>query len=174
MKQVPISSRFKSWMVGALVLSTTLTVFACDNDVNINPVGPALPKWTLPNATTARPGRSLEIRGSLTATQGSCIEAAVLYDGKEVAGGRTACREESGCAQLELNANVDSTNGHHTISFQVVSQSPETVEYIAEGEVLVTRDHIPFAMTLDLDPIRVTLRPGESVTFEVDFMDWEN
>jgi hypothetical protein len=55
-----------------------------------------------------------------------------------------------------------------------MSQSPGAVEYLAEGEVLVTRENIPFTMTLDLAPIRATLRPGERVTFEVDFMDFED
>lgn len=174
MKRIPISKKSKRWTLPALVLSVALTAFACDNDVNINPVAPALPHWTFPNATTEGPGRTLEISGSLTATEGSCIEATVLYDGEELAGGRTLCREESGCAKLELNADVDSTSGRHTISFQVMSQSPEAIEYIAEGKVLVTRENIPFAMTLDLAPIRATLRPGERVTFEVDFMNFEN
>jgi hypothetical protein len=112
----------------------------------------------------------------LTARQGSLIEATVLFDGEELDGGRTLCREESGCAKLELSANVYSSSGHHTISFQVTSQSPEVVEYIAEGKVLVTRENMPFVLTIDLEPTRVTLRHGEKATFEVDFnfVNFEN
>ena len=157
-----------------LFLAAALNVVACDNDVNISPTAPTFPNFTFPNVTTAGPGRSLEIRGSLTAHQGSCLEATILYDGRELEGARAVCREGPGCAKLELTADVLSTGGHHTISFQVLSQSSEVVDYVAEGSVLVSREGLPFLMTIDLEPTRATLRPGESVNFDVDFLNSTN
>jgi hypothetical protein len=152
-----------------LVCAAALTAVACDNDVNFSPVAPTFPNLqNIGNVTTAG-SRSLEISGSLTATQGSCLEATILYDGKELEGARAVCREGPGCARLELTADVLSASGHHTISFQVLSQSSEVVDYVAEGSVLMFREGLPFVMTIDLEPTRATLRRGESVTFGVDF-----
>jgi hypothetical protein len=175
MKRATFLSSPARRVLQVLVWATALTVVACNNDVNFNPVAPTFPNLpTFSNVTTAGPGRSLEIRGSLTAEQGSCLEATVLYDGKELAGARAVCPEGPGCTKLELAADARSTRGHHTISFQVLSQSPEAVEYVAEGRVLMSRDGIPLEMTIDLEPTRATLRPGESVTFEVNFLNFVN
>jgi hypothetical protein len=152
-----------------------LTVVACGNEVNFSPTAPAFPKVTVfPNITTSGQSRNLEIRGSLKAKQGSCLEATVLYDGKELAGARALCPGVSGCAKLKLTADALSTSGHHTISFQVLSQSPEAVDYVAEGRVLVSREGIPLVTTIYLEPTRARLRPGESVTFDVDVLNFAN
>jgi hypothetical protein len=156
-----------------LVLAATLAVVACDNDVIFNPATPTFSDLTtFPNITSTGQGRSLEILGSLTAEQGSCFEATILYDGEELAGARAVCPHGSRCAKLELTADARSISGHHTISFQVLSQSPEAVDYVAKGSVLVSREGIPMVRTIDLEPTRATLRSGESVTFEVDFLNF--
>lgn len=156
-----------------LVLAAALAVVGCDNEVNFSPTAPTFSDLTtIPDVTSAGTGRSLEILGSLGAKQGSCFEATILYDGEELAGARAVCPDGSGCARVELNAGARSTSGHHTISFQVLRQSPEAVNYLAEGRVLVSREGIPVVMTIDLEPTRATLRSGESVTFEVDFLNF--
>lgn len=175
MKRNMFSSKPTRRALLVLVCAAALSVVACDNDVTFSPTAPTFPNLqNIGNVTTAGPGRSLEIRGSLTAKQGSCLEATILYDGRELEGARAVCREGPGCAKLELTADVLSTGGHHTISFQVLSQSSEVVDYVAEGSVLVSREGIPFLMTIDLEPTRATLRPGESVTFDVDFLNSTN
>lgn len=156
-----------------LVLAAALTVVACDNEVNFNPTAPTFSDLTtFPNATSTGTSRSLEILGSLTSEQGSCLEATILYDGEELAGARAVCPDGSECAKVELTAEAQSTSGHHTISFQVLGQSAEAMDYVAEGRVLVSREGIPMVMTIDLEPTRATMRSGESVTFEVDFLNF--
>jgi hypothetical protein len=158
-----------------LALAAALTFVACDNDINFNPTAPTFSDIAVfPNTTSIEEGRSLEIHGSLRTEHGTCLEATILFDGKELAGGRTVCPKETGCAFVELTADTHSTSGHHTISFQVLSQSQEVVDYVAEGRVRMTREGLPFASTMNLDPIRAALRPGESVAFDVTFQNFVN
>lgn len=149
-----------------VIWAAALALVGCDTDVNVNPTAP-----TFPSFTPAGPGRSLEILGSLTAAQGSCLEATVLYDGQELEGARAVCREAAGCATLELSAVAHSDPGHHTISFQALRQAPEAVDYWAEGAVRVSRDGLPFEATIALEPTRARLRSGQSVTFEIHFLN---
>ena len=175
MKRINFLNSPKRRAIQALVCAAALMVVACDNDVNINPVAPAFPLLAeFPDVTTAGPGRSLEILGSLTAEQGACIEATVLFDDEELAGGRTVCSAASGCAKLELSAEVRSSSGNHTVSFKILSQSPEPVEYLAEGRVLVHQEGLPFVTTIALEPTRATLRAGESVSFDVGLLNFVN
>ncbi len=175
MKRITFLSKPARWALQILVWTAALAFVACDNDVNFNPVAPAFPNFAaFPDATTAGPGRTVEILGTLTAEQGACIEATVLYDDEELEGGRAVCSDASGCAKLELSAEVLSTTGDHTISFQVLSQSSEPVEYLAKGRVLVFREGLPLVTTIVLEPTRATLRAGESVTFDVKFQNYVN
>jgi hypothetical protein len=172
MKRATFYSR---WALLVLVGAAALTLVACDNDVNFNPIAPAFPRLpTSPDPTPMGPGRNLEIFGTLTAERGSCREATVLYDGRELAGARTVCPKVTGCAKLELSAVVNSTAGHHTISFQVLSQSSDPVDYLAKGRVRVSQEGLAMVTTIRLDPTRATLRPGESVNFGVDFLNFVN
>lgn len=149
------------WAVAAL------TLIACDNDVTFSPTAPRFP----PIEPVG--DRTLQIDGTLTAERGTCLRATVLFDGKELAGARAACPEAGGCAELALAARTISTSGRHTISFMVLDQSAAAVEYLARGNVLVTRDGVSLGgVNLDLGPQSATLRRGESVTFEVVFTDW--
>ena len=112
MKQITFLSKPARWALQILVWTAALAFVACDNDVNFNPVAPAFPnRAAFPDVTTAGPNRTLEILGSLTAEQGACIEATVLYDDEELEGGRAVCSDASGCAKLELSAEVLSTAG---------------------------------------------------------------
>jgi len=175
MKKVTFASGPARRALQVLIWAAALTVLACDNDVNFNPTAPPFPNlMAWPDVTTAGAGRNLEIVGSLTAEQGSCLAATVLYDGEELAGARAVCSKASGCAKLELRADVRSTAGRHTISFQVLNQSAEHVDYVAEGRVLVFREGIALVTTISLEPTRATLRPGQSVRFEVEFSNFVN
>jgi hypothetical protein len=155
-------------LLQVLVWAAALAVIAC-GDVNISPTGPTF--GDAPFAPVGG-GRNLEIVGSLTAEQGSCFEATVLYDGEELAGARTVCGKASGCARLKLTALARSSTGHHTISFQVLRQSPAAVRYVAHGSVVVSRDGLSLGgVTLPLGPTGARLRPGESVSFDVSFQN---
>jgi hypothetical protein len=149
-----------------LVCAGVLTIVACDNAVNISPTAP---QWT----NIAPVGsRSLQISGSLTAERGSCLEATILYDGRELADARATCPYPGGCAELELAATTPSSSGHHTISFQILRQSQEFIAYLAEGTVVVSREGLPLGgVTLSLGPAHAKLRSGGVVTFDLEFRD---
>jgi hypothetical protein len=145
-----------------------LTIVGCDNDVNFNPAAPTFPLFE-----PVESWRTLEIDGTLRSEseQGSGLEATVLYDGRELEGARVTCASDSGCTELRLTATVRTQGGHHTISFQVLSQSVDSVEYRAEGTVRVRRDGLAWVLTLPLRPTRATLRSGGRVDFELDLLD---
>lgn len=161
---------FPRRVLGVFACLAALTAVACDNDVNFNPTRPSVPfvpTWS--NGAIAE-GRNLQIAGTLTAEQGTCLAATVLFDGEELSGARTTCPQASGCATLKVAARVQSDAGRHTIAFQVLRQSPEAVRYRAEGTARVTRDGLPaITLTLPLGPTRTLLRAGESVSFDVEF-----
>lgn len=150
----------------ALVWAAALLLVACDNDVHFSPTAPRWPNDSLVG------DRSLQISGSLTAEGGSCLEATILYDGVELAGARARCHDPGGCAELELAATSRTRAGRHTISFRVLAQSAEVVEYLGRGELLVTREGLSLGgARIHLGPERATLRAGESLDFEVSFVD---
>jgi hypothetical protein len=148
-----------------VLLVSSLALAGCDNEMSFNPVAPSF------EFSPAGAVRSVEIIGSLTAQDGSCIEATILYDGRELPGARAACAEADGCARLDLTGVVRSASGHHTLSFQVLRQSPEAVDYLAEATIVVSRDGLPMVLTLALEPTRAALRAGQTVTFDVEFRD---
>ena len=163
----------KKVMKATLATAAAVLLTGC-GDVSVT--GPTLPNgfagWTQQGSQTTSI-RTLEIVGSLKADSGSCVEATILYDGEELMGARTACADGSGCTQLELSALARSASGRHTISFQVLRQSAEAVDYFADGTIRVSRVDLTLGttVTVALKPIRATLRSGESVTFDVDFRD---
>jgi hypothetical protein len=56
------------------------------------------------------------------------------------------------------------------ISFQVLQQSQDVIDYIVEGSVLVDRDGLgPGGVTIPLGPTYASLRPGDVVTFDIQF-----
>ncbi len=165
MKRTSFSSRPAPRTLLALICASALMAVACDNDATFNPV---VPDW--PNPVPS--GRSLHISGTLEARDGRCIEATVLYDGVELAGARSRCPGAQRCAKLELDAFTRSTSGRHTISFKVLHQSQEVVDYLAEGTVLVDRDGLALGGAyMPLRPTSATLRPGGAITFEINFID---
>jgi hypothetical protein len=143
-----------------------LSGLACNNRTDIT--GPDLGEWEWPVGV---PGtRSLQISGVLEIQDGAVLEATVLYDGQELAGARSRCPERSGCAELELEASVLSATGHHTISFQVLRQSQEVIDYRAEGTVLVTREDVNLGgVPIRLGPRHARLEAGGTVTFDIQF-----
>jgi hypothetical protein len=167
MKRATLSRRSVSRTLQVVLWATASLLAACDNDVNFSPTAPAWPPVTPVGE------RSLQISGSLTAERGSCLEATVLFDGVELEGARTVCPDRGGCATLTFAAVTSSGAGRHTISFQVLDQTATTVEYLAQGEALITRDGLGLGgVRIGLGPELATLRPGESVSFEVLFTDF--
>lgn len=146
----------------ALAFAVALT--GCDAGVEFNPTGPTYSPFTALGTE-----RSVEIAGSLTAEDGACFEATVLYDGRELPGARVACTAAHGCERLDLSGIVRSAEGHHTLSFRVLRQSRQTVEYTAEATLRVRRDGATHTVTLALEKSRARIRGGESVRFDVHF-----
>lgn len=147
--------------LGLLLFSLALA--GCDNEMSFNPVAPSFDTSALGTL------RSVDIVGSLTAEDGSCIEATILYDGRELPGARTTCGKASGCARLDLTGVVQSAVGNHTLSFQVLRQSSEAVDYRAAATIIVSRDGFPMTATLKLEPQWAELRAGEALTFDFQF-----
>jgi len=152
--------------IGAVVVGLVLLAAAC-GDVNISPTAPAAPFFTGSGLGV----RNLEITGSLTAEDGTVVEARVLFDGKELAGSNVVCPLPAGCTRLDLKATTTSPAGRHTVSFQVLRQPSETTTYLAQTKVRITRDGLTFVLPFSPDPIRAALRAGESITFEFDLID---
>jgi hypothetical protein len=166
MKRAIRSNRSAGRALLAVLGMAALALGACDASVNISPTEPRLPSYT------ALGDRNLEITGSLRAGQGACLEATVLYDGRELPGARAVCPDPAGCARLELAARTPTSSGRHTISFRVLDQSAEAVEYLARGGVLVTREGLSLGgVRIGLGPRSAALRSGESVDFDVHFGD---
>jgi hypothetical protein len=166
MRRPILSSNWQRRALQLLTLAVALTSVACDNDVNLpTPTQPIRPFPPIGD-------RSLQISGSLTTIDGSCLAATILFDGQELAGGRSECLDPSGCAALDLSASTASVAGSHTVSFMVLEQSPKKVDYLADGTVLVTRNGLSLGgVVMKLGPKRSTLRQGDSVTFDVVFRD---
>jgi hypothetical protein len=167
MKRASFSSRNAHRALGALFAVAAMTSLACDNSMNFK--SPTAPDW--PDWPAAVPGnRSLEIQGVLEIQHGAVLEATVLYDGQELAGARSRCLEPSGCSELELEASVLSPTGNHTISFQVLRQSQDVIDYRAEGTVIVSRENVNLGgVPIRLGPRNATLEAGGAVTFELWF-----
>lgn len=173
MKRAPFPHKPTRRVFQLLAWAAAITLVACVNDVNFNPIAPGFPDLptgpTLSDAPIGE-GRDLEIVWSLWAGDGSCVEVTVLYDGVELMGARTVCPNSSGCAKLELRAFAESHTGHHEISYQVIRQSKGVVAYLATGTVRVSRDGLFLGgATLPLEPTRARLRAEEAVSFDVNF-----
>ena len=150
---------------GILISAVALAAAGCSSDVTFSPTTPV---WT----NSLSEIRTLTVAGSLTAENGACVEATVLFDGQELAGARTLCPDPKGCIRLEFEAIAYSPSGYHTISFQTLRQSKEIVRYVAEGTVLVSREGLSLGgATLNLGPSRARLRTGEAISFPVEFRD---
>ena len=145
------------WLI--LLLAATLTSFACSGEVNVT--APEFP-------TFESQGQGFQVDGTLTADDGSVLEATILLDGREMLGARAFCAQPGGCDQLHLQAaTFGATAGHHTIAFQVLRQSSSRVEYKVEGEIVPDLDT---ADLIALGPALATLKAGESVMFEFDHL----
>ena len=149
---------------GLLVLMAAAVALAC-GDVSFDLTRPLFPIDT----STGIGLRTLEITGSLTAAHGTCFEATVLYDGVELEGSRIVCSAAEGCSRLDLSAVTDTESGRHTISFQVIRQSRDAIDYRAQLRIRISREGLPFELFLTPDPIRALMVAGEVVTFEVEF-----
>ena len=167
MKRATSSYRPATRTLQIVLCAIAFMIAGCDNDVTFSPTEP---RWS---DLTPIGGRTLQISGSLTTADGSCLAATVLFDGREVAGSRSRCPDPTGCASLDLEATTMSTDGRHTVAFKLLRQSSEEADYVASGSVLVTRAGLSLGggATLPLGPRRATLRRGESISFEVDFQD---
>jgi hypothetical protein len=169
MKRATFSNRNARRVLGALFAVAALTTLACDNSMTFKaPTMSDWPEWPVPV-----PGnRNLEIQGVLEIQDGAVLEATVLYDGEELVGARSRCPERSGCAELELEASVLSATGNHTISFQVLRQSQEVIDYRVEGTVLVSREDVDLGgVPIRLGPRQARLEAGGAVTFDLRFIN---
>lgn len=151
--------------LGALGWVALLGAFGCDNSMSFT--APTAPDWSFSGAGI----RNLRIHGTLQVENGALVEATVLYDGQELVGARSRC-PEPGCARLELEASTFTVSGHHTISFRVLRQSQETIDYLASGSVVVSREGVALAgRQIPLRPTQARLEAGGDVSFEVEFKD---
>ena len=166
MKRNSSPNRPSARVLQVMVWMALLTLVACKGEVNFSPTAPQF-------SNIANVGiRTLEISANLVAERGSCLEATILYDGRELPGARTICPKSAGCTELEIAAVTPSVSGHHTISIQLLRQSLEVDDYLVEGTVLVTRAGLTMGgATIGLGPERTSLRSGESVTFDIAFRD---
>lgn len=155
-------------LVSVLFVGVALLASGCDNDVVFrSPTAPRTP-WAPVG------DRTLQVSGSLEAIDGTCFAATVFYDGREVEEARVTCPEEAGCGAVELRATIETDAGHHTLSFMVLSQSEEVVEYWATGSVTVFRENLFLTgATLPLGPTRAKLGVGDEIAFELQFEDWD-
>lgn len=151
---------------GLPFLFLTLAAAGC-GDVNFNPAAPSATRFEPLGVL-----RTVEIDATLVTRQGGCLEATILYDGRELPDARRRCEDAEGCTRLELAAVARTAQGQHTIALQVLGQHPESVEYVAEARVRASRDGSPGTVRLALGPARVALRSGETVTFDVEFRNW--
>lgn len=143
----------RKWMV--VLLAAAVISIACSGEVNVT--APEFP-------TFEAQGQGFQVAGTLTAVQGSVLEATILFDGREMLGARAFCDNSGGCNQLHLDAaTFGATAGQHTIAFQVLRQSSSRVKYKVEGEIVPDLDT---AESIALGPVQATLEAGESVAFE--------
>jgi len=154
------------WCRGALAGVAGLLAVGC-GDINFNT--PTTPTWTFPGSGAGI--RTLQITGSLTAEQGTCIEARVLYDGRELPDSRTVCPDEAGCVRLDLSGETTTGAGRHTLSFQVLRQPDGATAYVADVSIRLTREGLSFVYRMSPDPVRKTLRAGDTVSFQLSFQD---
>jgi hypothetical protein len=155
MKQALNRHTLDSRMWVTLLLAVALTSFACSGEVNVT--APEFP-------TFESQGQGFQVAGTLTADEGSVLEATILFDGREMLGARAFCATPNGCNELHLDAaTFGATSGQHTIAFQVLRQSSSQVKYEVEGEIV---PDLASADDIALGPKRATLEAGESVAFE--------
>lgn len=149
----------------SLALLAALLAAAC-GDVNFHATAPS------PVVPQTGAGiRTLAITGSLTAEQGGCIEARVLYDGRELPGSTVVCPDDAGCTRLNLSAETTTASGLHTLSLQVLRQPLAATTYVAEVTIRITREGLDFVLPISPNQVRTTLRAGETVNFELSFAD---
>ena len=142
-----------------MLLAATLALGACDHDIDIT-----APR--IPDPTPGPDNRTLEISVNLTALDGSCVEATLLWDGVELPGAHRSCAE--GCTRLDLTASTPRSEGVHTLEVQVLRQSPAAVDYMVAGDVVIAGGpRLGFSMPLG--PTHQTLRVGESVSYQLEF-----
>ena len=157
--------------VFAMMLAAAVLLAGCDSDTYRPPTAPDW-KDLVPQAGEAR---TVRIVAGLNALQGACLEGTVLFDGLELPDARTRCYRADGCKRLDLVATAVTEAGLHTVSLRVLDQAPEEVSYLAEATLWVTREGISLPpLGVVLEPVRATLRSGETVDFELSLGDFED
>ena len=82
-----MKQKLNQWRPRAAILAMLilgLVLVACDNQFNVGPTEPDFPRFD-PNQGQIK---TLEITGTLVSEQGSCLKAAILFDGQEINGSR--------------------------------------------------------------------------------------
>lgn len=161
MKRAWIDDGMTSRFLLMLMLTAALISIGCDNNINVTE--PHIPG---PEADS----EAVVVVGTMSADQGTCNKATILFDRQELEGARTECANPDGCTQLELESDYFWTRiGPHTVAFKVLSQSQDQVTYTIEGEVSALRDA---GDRIPLGPVTTTLGPGESYTFPIGKLPW--
>jgi len=153
----------KARLAQILLAVSAALLIACNPEVTVSPTAAPIFEVNPPPGTS----RSLRISGTFGAQSGSCLEATLLLDGKELAGARTSCPDPSGCDELVAEALARVSRGRHTVALQVTDQAPATVDYVVRGVALTEETGLPEVMGT-LGPTEVTLRRGQSKTFVID------
>ena len=159
----------KSLLLVLTAVLAALGLVACDNELNISPTAPSF----IDVDANVEALRTLHIHGSLNAETGSCVRATILFDGLEILGARTRCADSDGCEEIALEGVISAFAGRHTITFQVLRQADPVQDYLAAGEVEITRAGIdlPDPARLELAPVREELSAGQGVTYTIDLID---
>ena len=161
MKRALIDDGFESRIWLMLIATAVLMSIGCDKNINITE--PHIPG---PEASSG----AIVVVGTMSAQQGACNEATILFDRQELDGARTECANPSGCNQLELESDYFIARpGPHTVAFKVLNQSTDRVNYTIEGEVSALRDP---GDQIPLGPITTTLTAGESFVFRIGRLPW--
>ncbi len=146
------------WLGAVLVLAASLTLVACDNDLNVT--GPEFPDPT-PFA------ESVWITATLTPEgPGGCTQAKLFYDGQRIGIKHEVCGlGTTGCGELRIRGFKEEIPGLHVIEVEVVHQTGEEVTYRVAAEVSDTPHGAP---KVRLGPVSRTLREGDRVSFEFE------
>lgn len=163
MRPTESRSRIVRSTLRVLIGLVGLSAVACESSMNFT--APTAPTRFSPNPG----GRTLQISGTLEVRDGECFEATLLYDGVEIPGARVSC-PGSACGRVQLQGSIVSEIGRHSISFKVIRQSAEILDYVVQGSALVTRAGVNLnGAALPLGPAQAQLAAGGAVSFDVSF-----
>ena len=153
MRPLQILRKPAPWMGAILVLTASLALVACDNDVDITE--PRRPDF-----------EAVWVTATLNAWRGGFTEARLFYDGKRIGVNHDVYDLEGrSCGDLTVTGFTEKSSGRHTIEVQVVDQPSTEMMWRVAAEV---RYEAGGPAQMRLGPVTKTLRDGDSVTFAVE------